>query len=144
MYIYIYIYFFFSTAQSARGASRYLGSHISSLGALCRHPFPTNISKPQLHHVVPGFQRETGKQCLGSSLRSWQGACESNPSLQSRYGLPTPKQKHNNGDAGMAMLETFNVTVSNNIFDSNRYGIRMSVGCAGNVFSNNVVSNSTK
>ena len=44
----------------------------------------------------------------------------------------------------MAMLESFNADVSNNTFDSNKYGIRMSVGCGSNVFSDNVISNSTK
>ncbi|CAM9431716.1 unnamed protein product, partial [Laminaria digitata] len=51
---------------------------------------------------------------------------------------------HGNGDAGMALMETFNADVSNNIFENNKYGIRLSVGCADNVFSNNLVSESTK
>lgn len=51
---------------------------------------------------------------------------------------------HDNGDAGMALLESFNATVSDNIFENNKYGVRMSVGCANNVFSSNVFQNSTK
>ncbi|CAM9714410.1 unnamed protein product, partial [Laminaria digitata] len=51
---------------------------------------------------------------------------------------------HDNGDAGMALMEVFNASVSNNIFEDNKYGIRLSVGCADNVFSNNHISNSTK
>lgn len=44
----------------------------------------------------------------------------------------------------MALMETFNADVSNNIFENNKYGVRLSVGCADNVFSNNLVSESTK
>ena len=51
---------------------------------------------------------------------------------------------HDNGDAGMAMMESFNADVSDNIFENNKYGIRLSVGCGRNVFSNNVISGSTK
>lgn len=51
---------------------------------------------------------------------------------------------HDNGDAGLAMLESFRANVYDNIFDNNKYGIRLSVGCADNVFSNNVVKDSTK
>ena len=51
---------------------------------------------------------------------------------------------HGNGDAGMALMETFNADVTNNIFEENKYGIRLSVGCADNVFSNNLIRDSTK
>ena len=51
---------------------------------------------------------------------------------------------HDNGDAGMAMLESFNATVTNNTFVNNKYGVRMSVGCADNFFSQNIMENSTK
>ncbi|CAM9370073.1 unnamed protein product [Laminaria digitata] len=51
---------------------------------------------------------------------------------------------HDNGDAGMAMMESFNADVSDNVFENNKYGFRMSVGCADNVFSNNVISGSTR
>ncbi|CAN0405115.1 unnamed protein product, partial [Hapterophycus canaliculatus] len=44
---------------------------------------------------------------------------------------------HDNGDAGLAMLESFNASVSQNTFEGNKYGIRFSVACADNVFSNN-------
>ena len=36
---------------------------------------------------------------------------------------------HENGDAGMALMESFNADVSDNTFEKNKYGIRMSVGC---------------
>lgn len=51
---------------------------------------------------------------------------------------------HGNGDAGMALMETFNADVTNNIFEENKYGIRLSVGCADNIFSNNLIRDSTK
>ena len=44
----------------------------------------------------------------------------------------------------MAMLESFGADVSNNKFEDNRYGVRLSVGCGNNVFSNNVISRSTE
>ena len=51
---------------------------------------------------------------------------------------------HDNGDAGLAMMESFDAKVSDNIFENNKYGVRISVGCGRNVFSNNVISGSTK
>ena len=51
---------------------------------------------------------------------------------------------HDNGDAGLAMMESFNADVSDNTFEDNKYGIRFSVGCGDNVFSNNVISGSSK
>ena len=51
---------------------------------------------------------------------------------------------HDNGDAGMALMESFNADVSNNVFDDNKYGVRLSVGCADNVFSNNDITGSSK
>ena len=51
---------------------------------------------------------------------------------------------HNNGDAGMALMEVFNASVSNNTFEYNKYGARLSVGCADNVLSNNLISDSAK
>ncbi|CAM9699718.1 unnamed protein product, partial [Laminaria digitata] len=56
----------------------------------------------------------------------------------------TGNHVHGNGDAGMALMEIFNAKVSDNTFEDNKYGIRMSVGCADNVFSNNKVTDSTK
>lgn len=50
----------------------------------------------------------------------------------------------NNGDAGMAMLESSNASISDNHFDHNKYGVRMSVGCSGNMVTNNTISNTTK
>ena len=40
---------------------------------------------------------------------------------------------YDNADAGLAMLESFNADISGNTFSGNKYGIRMSVGCADNV-----------
>ena len=61
---------------------------------------------------------------------------------------PAPRLKgnyvHDNGDAGIALMEIFNATVSDNIFRNNQFGIRLSVGCADNVFSNNLISDSHK
>eukprot|EP00904_Undaria_pinnatifida_P005798 jgi/Undpi1/2348/HiC_scaffold_13.g05731.m1 len=51
---------------------------------------------------------------------------------------------HDNGDAGIAMMESFDAEVSDNIFEDNKYGIRLSVGCADNVFSDNEITDSTK
>ena len=51
---------------------------------------------------------------------------------------------HDNGDAGMALMESFNADVSDNTFEKNKYGVRMSVGCADNVFSNNLITGSTR
>lgn len=51
---------------------------------------------------------------------------------------------HGNGDAGMALMEVFNAKVSKNTFEDNKYGIRLSVGCADNTFSNNKVTGSSK
>ena len=60
------------------------------------------------------------------------------------HHLSTDNDVHDNGDAGMALMESFNADVSNNKFDDNKYGIRLSVGCADNVFSKNVISGSSK
>eukprot|EP00904_Undaria_pinnatifida_P009115 jgi/Undpi1/5333/HiC_scaffold_2.g00614.m1 len=51
---------------------------------------------------------------------------------------------HDNGDAGLAMMESFNADVSNNVFENNKYGVRISVGCGHNVFSKNAISGSAK
>ena len=44
----------------------------------------------------------------------------------------------------MALLEWFNANVSGNTFEGNKNGIRLSVGCAYNVFSHNVINGSTE
>lgn len=44
---------------------------------------------------------------------------------------------YNNGDAGMALHESFHATVSDNVFENNKYGVRLSVGCGSNYFTNN-------
>ena len=41
-------------------------------------------------------------------------------------------------------MESFNADVSNNVLADNKYGIRLSVGCGDNFFSNNDMINSTK
>eukprot|EP00903_Cladosiphon_okamuranus_P005915 g5848.t1 len=51
---------------------------------------------------------------------------------------------HDNGDAGLAMLESFGAHVSENTFENNKYGVRFSVGCGDNVFFNITLRNSTK
>lgn len=51
---------------------------------------------------------------------------------------------HGNADAGLALLESFNADVSDNVFQDNTYGIRMSVGSANNMFSYNDILDSVK
>lgn len=51
---------------------------------------------------------------------------------------------HDNGDAGLAMLEAFGAQVFDNVFKNNTYGIRLSVGSAHNVFHRNEVIDSIK
>lgn len=51
---------------------------------------------------------------------------------------------YDNGDAGMAMLESSNADISGNVFEGNKYGIRMSVGCTENLVTNNTFSNTSK
>lgn len=41
-------------------------------------------------------------------------------------------------------MESFEADVSDNTFEKNKHGIRLSVGCADNIFSNNVIADSTK
>ena len=69
---------------------------------------------------------------------------KSNPKSMLVLDLVLGNYAHDNGDAGMAMMESFNADVSDNVFDNNKYGIRMSVGCADNVFYDNVISGSTR
>ncbi|CAM9715530.1 unnamed protein product, partial [Laminaria digitata] len=51
---------------------------------------------------------------------------------------------HDNGDAGLALMESFNADVSENTFENNKYGVRLSVGCADNVFHDNIFTGATK
>lgn len=44
---------------------------------------------------------------------------------------------YGNGDSGMALHETFNAVISDNIFEDNKYGVRLSVGCGDNLITNN-------
>ena len=64
--------------------------------------------------------------------------------LTSVYARFAGNHVYNNDDAGLAMLESFNADVSDNIFEDNLYGVRMSVGCANNVISNNEIKGSGK
>ena len=66
------------------------------------------------------------------------------PSTTCQFSFAPGNYVHDNGDAGLAMLESFNADVSDNTFEDNKYGIRFSVGCGDNVFSNNVISGSYK
>lgn len=50
----------------------------------------------------------------------------------SDQAIVTGNHVHNNGDAGLAVLESFYMDVSNNVFNNNRYGIRFSVGSGYN------------
>ena len=60
------------------------------------------------------------------------------------FGSVLGNYVHDNGDAGLAMMESFNADVSENTFEKNKYGFRMSVGCADNVFSDNLIVDSTR
>ena len=51
---------------------------------------------------------------------------------------------HDNADAGIAMLESFYADVSGNTLRDNKYGIRLSVASAHNVFSRNEISGSSQ
>lgn len=64
--------------------------------------------------------------------------------MMSKLFFASGNYVHDNGDAGLAMMESFNADVSNNIFENNFWGVRFAVGCGNNVFSNNVISGSTK
>lgn len=50
---------------------------------------------------------------------------------------------HDNADAGMALMESFDADVYYNEFENNQFGVRLSVGCADNKFVQNVISGST-
>ena len=66
------------------------------------------------------------------------------PTSSSVFGREPGNYAHDNGDAGMALMEIVNAEVSDNVFEDNTYGVRLSVGCADNVFTNNVFSGSEK
>lgn len=51
---------------------------------------------------------------------------------------------HDNGDAGMALMEVFDAVVSDNIIESNKYGVRLSVGSADNIVFDNLINDSAK
>ena len=46
---------------------------------------------------------------------------------------------HDNGNARMAMMDYLNVDEFDNIFENNKYGNRLSVGCGRHVFSKNII-----
>lgn len=46
----------------------------------------------------------------------------------SDYAIVSGNHVHNNGDAGLAVLESFYMDVNNNVFKNNKFGIRFSVG----------------
>lgn len=50
----------------------------------------------------------------------------------SDHAIVTGNHVHSNGDAGLAVLESFYMDVNNNVFKNNRYGIRFSVGSGYN------------
>lgn len=50
----------------------------------------------------------------------------------SDHAIVTGNHVHDNGDAGLAVLESFYMNVNNNVFKNNRYGIRFSVGSGHN------------
>eukprot|EP00752_Nemacystus_decipiens_P012441 g11022.t1 len=62
----------------------------------------------------------------------------------SDYAIVKNNYCYNNGDAGVAMLESSNADISGNVFENNKYGIRMSVGCTENMVYNNSFYNTSK
>ncbi|CAM9370594.1 unnamed protein product, partial [Hapterophycus canaliculatus] len=62
----------------------------------------------------------------------------------SDYAVVKNNYVYNNGDAGLAMLESSNAEISGNVFEDNKYGVRMSVGCTDNLVTNNTFSNTSK
>lgn len=50
----------------------------------------------------------------------------------SDHAIVTGNHVHNNGDAGLAVLEAFYMDVNNNVFKNNKFGIRFSVGSGYN------------
>ncbi|CAM9816491.1 unnamed protein product [Ectocarpus sp. 6 AP-2014] len=90
------------------------------------------------------------KRCNGVSIQGNEvyGGAETSAGIflhrSSDDAIVKGNYVHDNGDAGLAMLESFNADVSENTFENNKYGVRMSVGCADNVFSNNTISNNAE
>ncbi|CAN0448441.1 unnamed protein product, partial [Ectocarpus fasciculatus] len=86
------------------------------------------------------------KRCNGVSIQGNEvyGGAETSAGIflhrSSDDAIVKGNYVHDNGDAGLAMLESFNADVSENTFENNKYGVRFSVGCADNVFSNNTIS----
>ncbi|CAN0426203.1 unnamed protein product, partial [Ectocarpus sp. 12 AP-2014] len=90
------------------------------------------------------------KRCNGVSIQGNEvyGGAETSAGIflhrSSDDAIVKGNYVHDNGDAGLAMLESFNADVSENTFENNKYGVRFSVGCADNVFSNNTISNNAE
>lgn len=64
-------------------------------------------------------------------------------SLRLNNALALDNYIHDNGDAGIALLEVFDVEVSYNMVKKNRYGMRLSVGCCDNfIYNNEFIDNS--
>ena len=78
---------------------------------------------------------------VGVLFSMWSSSLDQ---TQTFFSFAPGNYVHDNGDAGMALLEAFNASVSDNTFENNKYGVRFSVGCGDNVFSNNIFKNSTK
>ena len=70
--------------------------------------------------------------------------CSSSDTTHLFANLAADNHCYNNGDAGMAMLESSNADISGNVFENNKYGIRMSVGCTENMVHNNTFYNTSK
>lgn len=51
---------------------------------------------------------------------------------------------HDNGDAGIALLEVFDAEISHNNIKDNYYGMRLSVGCGDNFIYDNEFHDSKK
>ncbi|CAN0159350.1 unnamed protein product [Scytosiphon promiscuus] len=85
------------------------------------------------------------KRCNGVSIQGNEvyGGAETSAGIflhrSSDDAIVKGNYVHDNGDAGLAMLESFNAEVSDNTFENNKYGIRFSVACADNIFSNNEI-----
>lgn len=56
----------------------------------------------------------------------------------------TGNHVYDNGDAGLAFLESNDAIIADNRFEGNKYGVRFSVGSARNIVENNLISGSDK
>ena len=59
------------------------------------------------------------------------------PSTRRVHAWPADNYVHDMQDAGMALLESFDALIYDNLFENVKYGIRLSLGSARNqVYSN--------